>query len=545
MKTTGYTYGILFSLILQLMVVICALGQQTVFGLFKSDGSLANRYYEDKNYQDALQLYQNAARKKPSVSEHELGIARCYYSLKQPEQAIGYYDKYLKEKQTLPWSDLYRYAEAQAATSNYRTAIDYYRKYLAKDSNDEMVLKKIWRLTNIQYLYEDSAQYEVRPVPINTEAGELCASFYKNGIVFMSNRKETEVIEKVNAAVNAPFYKIYFSGILDSGSDNEGKIYSPSTAFDMELTSRFNAGPAAFYDGDQKMVFVSSGRETGIKGKRTLQLFFGEMKAGKWSVTHPFPFNSSQYSVSDPAITEDGLTLYFSSDMDGGYGGRDLYKSSLVNGKWSRPVNLGETINTSQDEVFPYVHLNRTLYFSSNGHPGMGGLDIFKAAIIDNMFSDPENVGYPVNSSHDDFGITLDARETHGYFSSNREHGGFNDDLYELDMDLQTYPVTISGVLKYKEITWGDSLDLKIMAHTNISLIDNIKNVVVHESITSDDGHFSIVIPYFSTYVIRVTGEDEQVNMAVLEIPKRRKELSDHEIVIVKDIFKENETQDK
>lgn len=533
-------YGFLPILIIQLVAVFHASGQQTVFGLFRSNASLAKKYYEEKNYQDALLLYQNAARKKPSVSEYELGIARCYFSLKQPGQAIGYYDKYLEEKRTLPWSDLYIYAEAQAATSNYGTAIEYYRKYLAKDSNDEIVIKKIWRLNNLQYLYEDSAQYEVRPVPINTDAGELCASFYKNGIVFMSNRKETELIEKVNAALNAPFYKIYFSGIKDNGSDNQGKVYSESIPFDMELTSRFNAGPAAFYDGDSKMVFVSSGRETGIKGKRTLQLFFAEVKGGRWSMTEAFPYNSSQYSISDPSISEDGKTLYFSSDMSGGFGGRDLYRSTFENGKWMRPVNLGEAINTSQDEVFPYVHLNRTLYFSSNGHPGIGGLDIFKSAIIEDQFTEPDNVGYPVNSSQDDFGITLDARETHGYFSSNRMNGGFNDDLFELDMDLQTYPVTISGTLKYKEVTWGDSLALEIMPHTKVTLIDNVRKKVVHESTTSEDGHFTIVIPYFSTYVIKVIGEDEQEHMAVLEIPKRRKDLSDHEIVIVKNLFKGN-----
>jgi hypothetical protein len=118
--------------------------------------------------------------------------------------------------------------------------------------------------------------------------------------------------------------------------------------------------------------------------------------------------------------------------------------------------------------------------------------------------------------------------------------GGFNDDLFELDMDLQTYPVTISGTLKFKEVTWGDSLALEIMPHTKITLIDNVSNTVVHESTTNDSGHFSIIIPYFSTFVIRVIGEDEQQHMAVLEIPKRRKDLSDHEIVIVKNLFKGN-----
>jgi hypothetical protein len=225
--------------------------------------------------------------------------------------------------------------------------------------------------------------------------------------------------------------------------------------------------------------------------------------------------------------------------MGGGVGGRDLYKSTFINEKWTRPENLGETINTQYDEVFPFVQESRALYFSSNGHPGMGGLDIFRAAIKPDGYDEPENIGYPINSNCDDFGIILDSLNTHGYFSSNRKEGGYNDDLYAFDMDLQTYPLTISGVLKYKEITWSDSLGLKLMPHAKISLIDNLRNVVVHKSIADSQGNFSIIIPYASKYVIRVIGEDDDENMAVLEIPKQRKELSDHEIVIVKDIYKQ------
>lgn len=519
--------------------------QETVFGLFRSEASLGDEYYENKNYKGALKLYLGAVKKHPSRTENQLRVARCYYSLKEYKQSIFYYDNYIKQKRTLPWSDLYNYAEAQAATSNYTQAIESYRKYLAKDPNDEIVKKKIWRLNNIQYLYEDSSQYEVKPVSLNTTAGEICPAYYQQGIVFMSNRKDVQIVEKINASLDVPFYKILKSNTLGHDENNMPVNFGDAQPFDIAFTSDFNAGPVTFYDDYKKMVFVATGDKMNVDGTRTLQLHFAERNEKGWKVTGAFPYNNVQYSISDPSISKDGTTLYFSSDMSGGLGGRDIYRSTFENGKWTRPQNLGAQINTSKDEVFPYIHLDQTLYFSSNGHPGMGELDIFKAALTPTGFLEPENVGYPINSSHDDFGIIIDDQERHGYFSSNRKNGGFDDDIYAVEMDLQSYPLTISGVIKYKEITWGDSLDLKIMANTKISIIDNVRNIVVHESTSDSKGNFAITIPYFSKYIIRVTSEAGEQNMSVLEIPKRRRELSAYELVIVKEVFRQNEMQEK
>lgn len=520
---------------------INALGQETIFDLFRNEANLGDHYYEDKNYYGALSLYLSAAKKHPARSENYLRVARCYYSLKQYDRSIEYYNNYLSVKRTLPWTDLYNYAEAHAITSNYAKAIESYRKYLAKDPGDEMILKKIWRLNNIQYLYEDSAQYDVKLVGLNSEYGELCPSYYKDGIIFMSNRKEAEVVENVNAALDLPFYKVYYGRIAGT-FNNAGNIrfHSP-LLFDKAFISKYNAGPVAFYDNEKKMVFVSTGNMASANGTRTLQLFFAEKENGEWKVKDPFPYNSVQYSISDPTINQEGTILYFSSDMESGFGGRDIYESRLVKGKWTRPKNLGNTINTVRDEAFPFLHMDRTLYFASNGHPGMGGLDIFRSMIRgDDSFDDPQNLGFPINTNSDDFGLIVDAQDRHGFFSSNRKNGGYDDDLYAVDMDMQTFPIAISGKIKYKEITWADSMELQIMPNTKITLIDNIRNVVVHESVSDSFGNFNIVIPYYSKYQIRVKEEDDDEYVTALEIPKRRKESNVHEIVIVKDIFKKN-----
>jgi tetratricopeptide (TPR) repeat protein len=520
---------------LLLLVASKATSQETVFALLKNDLRLADKYFENKDYQNALKLYKTVAKRRPS-KDIEIKIARSHHRLKQYDKAIAAYEKHIKSN-SLSTPDLYYYAEAQSGTLNYDKAVESYQAYLIRIPDDQLIMKKIWRLNNLQFLYEDSAHYAVRPVQFNTGYGELCAVPYRNGVVFISNRKEVQAIETNDASMHAPFYKTYFSALVMDSTLSETFQYAKPLAFNKELTSKFHAGPLAFYDHETKMVFSSAADKASRKGERTMHLYFAELKDGHWTITSAFPYNSEDYSVSNPTINKDGTILYFTSDMKGGLGGKDLYKSENINGKWTKPKNLGEGINTLHDEEFPFLH-DHTLYFSSNGHPGLGGLDIFKSEISNSTFLEVENVGYPLNTNFDDFGIVIDSLNTHGYFSSNRKEGGYNDDVYEFDMDLQTYPLEINGVMKFKEHSWMDSVDLKLMSNAKIYLIDNVRNITVQEGTCDDSGNFSIIIPYHSQYKIRVVSEDKEENIVSLEIPKHRKANGRHEIVVVKDAFK-------
>jgi hypothetical protein len=512
--------------------------QATVFGMFQSDERLADKYYEAQDFQSALKLYTSSINKRRSNNNLYLRIAQCYYSMKEYEKAIDSYNNYSKDGD-LPTADLLNYAEASAALLNYVQATAFYKKYLLKEPSNEVVVKKIWRLDNKQYLYEDSAHYALRPVTLNTVSGELCAVPYKNGVVFMSNRESTAVIKNINSNVSRTFYRLYFSKtVQDSVATSAAPLqFDKTLTFGKSLDSKFNTGPATFYGKERKIAFIASAYSANSDGKRTLGLYFGEIKNNRWEVSSSFPHNSDQYSIFDVTIDQSGKTIIFSSDKKEGYGGKDLYKSELKNGAWSIPVNLGEEINTSKDEVFPYLHKSHTLYFSSNGLAGLGELDIFKSIAKPNGFDEPQNIGYPINSSKDDFGLVLDSVGTHGYLSSNRKNGGYDDDLFEFDMDLQSYPLTISGVLKYKEHTWSEDTELQIMPRGKISLVDNLRNVTVHESVSDAKGNFSITIPYFSKYFIRIIGEGGDEHKASLEILKHKKELSSYEIVIIKDLF--------
>jgi tetratricopeptide (TPR) repeat protein len=520
-----------------------ASAQDNVFSLLKSDIRLADEYFAKRNHRKALDIYWNIYKRNAAAVDVKIKIARCYYGLREYSQAAAVYETLLKASSVLSSSDLYCYAEAQVSAANHRKAIEAYRAYLKRTPGDAIVTQKLWRLSNIEYLYEDSIHYIVHPLALNTDASELSVVPYNNSVVFNSNLKEISLIEKVDAS-DLPLYKSYFAErVADSLS--EGLRFSKPRPFARELSSGSHAGPMTFYSNGTKMVFASSSSDPDTHGLRNLQLFFAENKNGIWVTSMPFPYNNKNYSLTDPSINEAGTILYYASDKPAGVGGKDIYRSEFVNGKWQTPENLGSSINTPFDECTPYIQHERTLYFSSNGHAGLGGLDIFKTQLHGTSWDEVVNIGYPVNSSADEFGFTVDSLTTKGYFTSNRKNGGMDDDLFQVDIDLQTYPVQIRGLVRMKDHSWSDSTELKPFPLAKLSLIDNAQGVSVHESMSDEKGFFSIIIPYHSQYKIRIVGPEKDEHIVGLEIPKQRKEYGNHEIVIVKDLFGTPGNQEK
>jgi len=523
--------------IASLLFCLCAHAQETVFELFKKDEQLANSYYKDKKYQAAYDLYALLYAKDSSSTSLPLPMARCAYQLKKYHAACELYRKC--PRVTFVPDDYYNFAESLIADGHLKEGVAAYNEFQKLRPQQPLISQKIWQLNNIRYLYEDSLHYHMRPISVNTTNGELCPVPFSNGILFISNRKKIELVEKEDAALNAPFYQLYFSSRIPDTKGGTVRYQEP-VLFNKDLYSGYHAGPVSVYDRQRKMVFASAGDQSGTNGKHMLQLFFATENHGKWKITGSFPYNSVLYSLSDPSMNEEGTVLYFSSNMPGGHGGKDIYRSYLKNGKWSKPENLGEGINTFYNEVSPHFHQNKTLYFSSNGHPGMGGLDIFKSEVSSKGFGEVMNMGYPLNSHKDELGLVIDESNSHGYFSSNRKQGGFDDDLYEVDMDLQTYPLEIAGWMGVKEHNWSDSSEVKTFAHARFYLIDNQREVVVQEGKSDEHGNFTWIIPYFSSYRMRVIGPDNIEHIVGLEIPKQKQLYGKHEVVIVKDAFRLN-----
>jgi hypothetical protein len=437
---------------------------------------------------------------------------------------------------------MFRYAEAKVALKDHVTALTYYKKCLQRDPKNDMIAKKIWGINNINYLFEDSSRYAVQELAINSAYGELAPVPVRDGLIFTSNRRISQAVERVSARLNEPFYQLYKTS-WKPASTTGILIMTEPKRFAGSISSSYNTGPVAFYNQGNNMVFVSSSSDADGSGTYTLGVYFAVLEEGKWKIVSSYQHNSSAYSINDVSINEKGTVLYFSSDMKGGLGGNDIYTSELQDGRWSKPQNLGEEINTSQNEIFPYLHQDGSLYFSSDGLPGLGQLDLFKSEAKSDGYSEPQNLGYPINSSFDDFGLAFDSLATHGYFTSNRKRGGYDDDIYELDMDLQQYPITITGVMKFKEHTWSEQSAIQPWPNVKFYLIDSRHGKSVFEGVTGAGGRFSITIPYFSKYFLQIVDPSGDEHKVSLEIAKYRSEISNHEIVVVKDIFNQKEVK--
>jgi outer membrane protein OmpA-like peptidoglycan-associated protein len=255
---------------------------------------------------------------------------------------------------------------------------------------------------------------------------EFCPVIYKDQIVFCSN-KEHELLITYQNTKNMSLFNLFSVGIDPLSDQKNSKIFSKN------LLTPFNDGPAAFTQDGMLMVYS---RNIDIKAKKkdivdrnnNLGLFFTEWKDGEWIPTLAFPFNDSTYSITTPCFSKDGHFLYFGSDMPGGYGGADLYRSELVDGVWNKPINLGQLINTSGNEVYPYITEKGDLFFASDGHGGLGKKDIFLSIYSGMEWESPVHLEAPINSVEDDFALITNQEFTAGYLSSGRNK---TDDIFQ------------------------------------------------------------------------------------------------------------------
>lgn len=512
-----------------------ALAQSNIFHLMQDPVKLADKYYERGDYEAAIVLYEDAVEANNSWPA-KLKLARALYRTRNYSRSAALYETLADGSQKLPASDMLLAADALIILRNYDAAKEYLQKVLHDDPDNEIVSRKLWRLSNLSYIMEDSAHYRVRRMSFNTGAAEFNAVPFNDQVIFTSNRKGLRPIDLTNDEAGAELYKLYSIAVHGDTATGEITAKGSPSRYATSLRAPYHIGPLAFYDKGTKMVYVASSPKADANGFRHLGLYFASKTNGQWKQTGEFNYNSDQYSISDVTINEEGTTMYFSTTTKDGFGGKDIYRSVKSGLEWSRPRNAGDVINTPGDEVFPYLYRNGTMYFSSNGHSGMGGLDIFSAAILGDGFSEPENIGYPINSHQDDFSFVLDSTAVGGFLTSNRLNGGFDDDIYSFNMDLQVYPLLITGILHWKEHSWSDTADIKLWPNTKLTLVDTWRNKVITSTNSDENGAFSLTIPYFSRYHIVVTSSEGTEYPASLELEKFRTS-NTYEIVVVKNMF--------
>lgn len=470
MSTPKLIYRLLILFLLSLSVGTVVAGNGDKKGRFYE--KRGDHFFDGFDFMSAAKLYQKSVKKNPSRFSAVEKLATCYRLLNMPTEAEQWYGV-LAELDTVKPEWLYYYAQALQTNENYGDAKDYFTKYALKAENMEDPMFKM-SLSDVNALTEENPRvldfYNV--ANINTKNHEFGPSIYLNeGLAFTSDRGDDFFQIETDNWTQGNFFDVFYAPF-----DMDKKVTSEVSPLPgKQPNRRFHDGPVTFDDAGLVMFLTRSDyfkRKPRKGDNRTvnLRLFsVGYNQAEeKWDhISSPFPFNSSEYSVGHPTLSSDGNTIFFSSDMAGddieSYGGSDIYLSLRKGVTWGEPINLGPTINTFGDEMFPFYAKDGALYFASNGHPGLGGLDIFVTYYENGEWTKPENMSAPINSSRDDFSFIINSTNKFGFLASNRPGGRGGDDIYRFELQ----GITLKGLVYDMEtgrplpnaIVWIDQLD--------------------------------------------------------------------------------------
>ncbi|HEX9958404.1 MAG TPA: OmpA family protein [Fibrella sp.] len=471
----------------------------------------ANRQYDNYSFLSAIRLYEEFLRSKPNdAAESREALTKLgfsYRKLQDSRNAERIYGELIAGYSDLESEIYLYYAQALASNGKSREAQKMYSQYGQRQSKDLRGRTGTIAYMDLSRFYLDSSSYRVQNLPINSRQSDFSPMYYKKGLVFVSSRDEGGPIKRVFAWNQTPFLDLYSfpdtnqlripgfdpvvkppsTAVLGGGGpiadqsvevEAENKPISKAEKFSRTLNTKYHEGPVTFTQDQNFIVFT---RNNGSKGKsakssdgvRKLKLYSAVFRGDKWHDVTELPFNSSEYSVGHPAFSPDDQKLYFVSDMPGGYGGTDLYVVEYTNGQWGTPVNMGKELNTEGNEMFPYIDTAGNLYFASDGHAGLGGLDVFYAELKDGVpFRDIQNVGYPINSEKDDFGLITDRGRTTGYFSSNRRKGISDDDIYSFRRSCKQLNILVFDAKSGAPITAADVRIVRNGSNQDLKMTD-------------------------------------------------------------------------
>jgi outer membrane protein OmpA-like peptidoglycan-associated protein len=380
--------------------------------------------------------------------------------------------------------DLFNYYQILKMNGNYKDSDMAMEEYLKLRSFDSRAQRHIANSNSLEKLLKDEGKYAIKNITYNLSGKYYGANFLIDKLVYCSTNKKGKSSVKKNVSNHKSKLKNYIARI-----NADDQILDPKPLEVHKKSRKFEGGPAAFSRQGTLMAITRYNVE--FKGKiKSIkhQIFFSEFNNGKWQKESAFQFNNANFSNGHPWLSEDGNTMYFASDMPGGIGGIDLYVvKRKADGTWSEPLNLGSKINTEGDEMFPFYDEKKSfLFFASDGHFGLGGFDIFIASLKSESNIKILNLGSPVNSRFDDYSFIVDKRIRKGYFSSNREDGLGDNDIFAIE---------ILTPFKFEKVIKGKILDQNSnsIASAEINLIDKLGNVL--KSTRSDDnGEYKFIV---------------------------------------------------
>lgn len=411
----------------------------------------ANREFEQFNYSEAIQLYLEVLD-KADIAEAKIKLAESYRKVDNMAEAEYWYGQIVHLPEAKPIYYLY-YGKSLQSNGKCDLAKEWFEKYSQEEPDDlrgQLLASTCDRQEIEKLLSARKDFYEIKKLPFNTKFDDFGPAYYKKGLVFASERGNTGPVKRIHEWTGYPFLDLYFTSIDTINAEAlEFKYDEKPEKYSSKLNTKYHDGPVCFSADGEKIFFTRNNIDQRNRvgkddeGVIRLKIFTAKLQGDKWTELEGLPFNSDEYSIAHPTLAADGKTLYFASDMPGGFGGMDLFYTILEDGVWSQPRNLGPRINTEGHEVFPYMHSSNRMYFSSDGHVGLGQLDVYYVDYNEGVPGPVMNVGFPINTVSDDFGLILNEEENFGYFSSNREGGVGRDDIYSFKYSVVKVEVLV------------------------------------------------------------------------------------------------------
>lgn len=417
---------------------------------------LGNSYYFNANYEDAAKIYKRLVEEYPS------------------DVTPGYY---------------FRYAQTLKTLGDYENSNNTMSKFIEATSGDVRASVYKDEKNYLRDIKNNSGRYTVTPFEYNSPYSDFAPSFYKEGIIFSSDRDTGNLARYRHTWNSKDFLDLYKVNVDSSSIDLVTKLGD-------ELNTRLHESTSTTTRDGNTIYFTRNNFKEGkyVKdenGVIRLKIFKATISNEVWSNIQELPFNSDSFSVAHPALSLDEKTMYFASDMPGTLGESDIFSITInEDGSYGTPINLGNTINTEARETFPFITSNEILYFSSDGHPGLGGLDIFATKIANGQLDGIiANIGEPANSKMDDFTFIFNEESKKGYFASNRPEGQGADDIYSF---VETTPIVLECVQQITG-TVRDKISNQVLVGATIKVIDE-NNEEIASTITDAAGNYKISV---------------------------------------------------
>ena len=447
----------------------------------------ADRYFKEFAYKKSAELYESIYQKGDSSQLVVSRLADSYYYNAEFVKAESWYEKLMQNfEKDAAKKHFFRYAQVLKSNGKISESDKWLQKIKGIEATDSRVIALNENQDYfVEYTNKEKIYVNIHNVATNTKYSDFGGFIFNNKLYYASTKPlGLEKNAKLYEWNNQPFLNIYSSEL---NKVDENRVFDISESIrQKDLTTNYHESNVVITNDGSTMYFTRDNFDgEDLKGdeQRTthLKIYKAINKDGKWTNVEELPFNTNDYSYGHPALSPDEKILYFVSDMPNGFGETDIYKVAILeDGKYGDPVNLGSQINTESREMFPFVGVDNTLYFASDGHLGLGALDIFESKIKKENFTDPINLGSPVNGPLDDFSFVINKERSKGFFSSNRKGGKGDDDIYSF------------LILNCKENIEGIVTDSRTdtpIENVEVRLVDLEGNPIAKQ-VTKEDGSY-------------------------------------------------------